>query len=232
MIRSFALTALIALVFQASVALAVPITGSYDTLPGFGSATTGTGPWTMTSTDSTFSLLRRNVNEIFTFADLTDLNVVFHSPIENAIVPPQAPLNAGGGGGAPRLSVSLDTNNDNVSDGGVLIHLGTSPSFIDTPATLNLHSGSNLLNNDAGRYDLSQFGGSNFTDYNAALSLVGTGRVLRATVILDSFLGADKTLNVDSINGAFDGTVIPEPSTFVLASLAVLGLVGIARRRK
>jgi hypothetical protein len=223
--------------FNVAPATAVPITGAYDTRTGDGSKTLvpndPVGPWVLTSTDATASWLRRYVNETPTFADLTDLNVVFASPLLNAQVNSDGPLvqalaNAGGGGGAPRLTLALDSNNDDVADQFIDIHLGTSPGYVDSPAALTLHSGMNLIgNNDAGRYDLTGAGGSQFTNYSAALALVGASEVLRGTVFLDSFGGADKTLEITSINGSF----VPEPSTLGALGLASCPLLARRRRR-
>lgn len=216
--------------FVALPAVAVPFTGTYDVGAASGSQTTpndATGPWVLTSTDSTFSLLRYLVNEHPDFADVTNLSVAFNSPAQN----PSDSANAGGGGGAPRIAISLDSDNDGTSDRAILVHLGTSPNFIDTPTTLNTYANANLINNDAGRYDLSSVGGSNFSDYNTALGLVGSWDVLRFTLILDSFGGNDKTLEVTSISGEFNGTPVPEPATIALFGLGLIGL-GVARRRK
>jgi hypothetical protein len=222
-------------------ALAAPITGAYDTRTGDGSKTTPAGntvgPWVLTSTDSTASWLRRYVNETPTFADLTNLNVVFVSPVLNAQVNSDGPvsqavLNAGGGGGAPRLSLALDSDANTIADQFIDIHLGTSPSYVDSPTALTLLSGMNLIgNNDAGRYDLTNAGGGVFTDYNAALALVGSSQLLRMTVFLDSFGGADKTLVLDSINGAFSNA-IPEPTSIVMLGLAAGSLFVVRRRRR
>lgn len=218
--------AALALASVAGTASGAPITGSYTTLTSSGSQTTGTGPYTLTSTDTTFSLLRRNFNETLTFGDLTDLNVVFNSPENNALAS-QAPLNAGGGGGAPRLLVSIDTDGDGQSNGAIQILIGTSPSFVDTPASLNTYSGDNLLNDDAGRYDLSQLGGSPSTNYSAALAAFGDDRALRTTLVLDSFGGNDKTLEVFSIDGAF----VPEPTGLAVLALGGVMLLGRRGRR-
>jgi len=201
------------------------VAGTYT----LGGQTTGTGPYQLTSTDSTFSVLRFVPTTAPLFSDLTNFNVIFNSPIANALGT-QTPLNAGGGGGAPRIVLVLDTNNDSLADGQVGVHLGTSPSFVDTPATLTALSGMNLINNDVGRYDLSAFTpnpGSNFTDYNAALAAVGNATVLRFSLILDSFNGADKTLDVEGISAdAVTETAAPEASTLAIWSL--LGLCGSA----
>jgi hypothetical protein len=219
-------------VFSGAAEAAV-FTGTYST-PGPGNQTTGSGPWQLTSTDATFSLLRFTTNENPDFADVTNLNVVFNSPLQNALET-QSLLNAGGGGGAPRLSVALDSNGDNVADKSFLIHLGTPPSYIDTPTSLNLWSGVNLINNDPGRYDLTGSGGSSTTNYAAAVALAGTWNVLRMSVILDSFGGADKTLEVTSINGEFvaEQATVPEPASLLLWS--AMGLVAggrMLRRRR
>jgi len=213
---------------MAGIADAAVFTGTYDTLTGIGSQTTpvtppSSGPWQLTSTNATFSSLRFIVNEHPAFADVTNLNVVFNSPELNALLTQNQP-NAGGGGGAPRLNVGVDTNGDNFFDGNIQIHLGTSPGFVDSPASLSALSGMNLINNDSGRYDLSQLGGSNFTNHAAAVALFGSATVLRMTLTLDSFGGADKTLDVESINGEFVAQqAVPEPTSVILWS--VLGLV-------
>ena len=194
------------------------VTGTYDPMPGGFGVTSGTGPWQLTSTDLTFSLLRFTPDTVFEFDQFTDLSVAFTSPTLNAQTPvSQALLNAGGGGGAPRLSVALDTDNNSTIDGAILIHLGNPPSYIDPPATLTLNSGLNLIgNNDAGRYDLSQFGGSNFSTYSAALASFAGASVIRYTLILDSFGGADKTLDVTSI----DAAAVPEASQILIGGIA------------
>lgn len=210
---------------------AVVVTGTYDPRTIDGSQTTGTNPYVLTSTDSTASWLRFTPNETFTFAEMTSLSVRFNSPIANALGI-QNPLNAGGGGGAPRLTLVFDSNNDNAADGFFHIHMGTSPSFVDTPTTLNLYSGLSVLNNDTGRFDLSPAGGSPFTDYNAALSLVGNARIMRYTVFVDSFGGADKTLEITSIDASF--TPVPEASAMLFGGLALTATgagYGLRRRK-
>jgi hypothetical protein len=221
-------------------ASAAVFSGTYDTGGSFGSVTTPpgstTGPWQLTSSDSTFSALRFLTNEHPTFGDVTNINVVFDSPELNALAS-QNPINDGAGGGAPRISVALDTNGDSAADGSLLIYLGSSPNFNDTPAGLNAFSGINLIGlNDAGRYDTSAFGGSPFTTYSSALALLGTATVQRLTLVLDSFGGADKTLNVTNIGGEFNGTgqaeVTPEPASMVVWSLLGLAAGGAAWRRR
>ena len=228
----------ILLAASASPAYAVPLTGVYDTRTADGSKTVTpgdtVGPWTLTSTDATASWLRFTFDAPPTFADLTDLSVDFFSPDLNAQANSDGPLvqavaNAGGGGGAPRLTLALDSDSDTFADKFFDIHLGSSPGFVDAPAALNTFSGMNLIgNNDTGRYDLSSAGGSVFTDYAAALTLAGPWKVLRGTLFLDSFGGADKTLGLTGINGA----AVPEPSSVVLAGLGLIGLAAWGWRRK
>ena len=168
------------------------LTGTYSLGPGNdGNQATGTGPFHLTATNSTFSYVQfspsivNNPNVSFTFAQLTSLFANFQS-------------NSGGsGGGTPRLSVHLfDSSN---VERRVLIFLGNSPSFTDSDTALNAYSGFNVIgNNDSGRYDTSAFsGGSPFTTYSAALALVGTNRVGDIFYVTDtfgSFPSRDETL--------------------------------------
>ena len=126
------------------------------------------------------------------------------------------------------------------ADGEIDIHLGSSPNYIDSPAFLNTFSGMNLIgNNDTGRYDLSfgPSGGSPYTDYNAALAAYGSAKVLWFTAVLDSYGGADKTLNINEIGGAAgpeDATAaVPEPmSVLVWSTLALTVRAVVSHRRR
>ncbi|MBL8289742.1 MAG: PEP-CTERM sorting domain-containing protein [Rubrivivax sp.] len=200
----------------ATTAQADPITGTYTT----GGATTGTGPWTLTSTDSTFSVLRFIPGTAVTFGALSSVSVNYTS------------TQGGAGGGAPRIVFVLDGNGDTVEDHFLTAYLGTSPNFNDSVAAFNALSGANILNNDTGRFDLSDatFGGSPFTDYTAALAAAASMTVLRASLILDSFGGADRTLIVEGINLG-SASAVPEPATLSLIGLAVFAL-GATRRRR
>ena len=174
-----------------------PVSGTYAIGDGTdGNATTGTGPWTLTATNSTFSYVQYFPAVTPTFAQLQTLSATFTS-------------NSGGsGGGSPRISVRVDYNLNGIIDAGdksFLIYLGNSASFTDTDAVLNTYSGANLIgNNDAGRYYTSAFpGGSPSATYSAgassALTLAGSYPVLRLSFIEDTF-GAFPSRNL-TFNG-------------------------------
>ena len=131
-----------ALVLAASGASAAPFTGTVST---FGD-TTGTGPWNLTSeVTGTFSGVAITATSSTTFSELTDLNAVFQD------------IAGGAYGGSPRFSVGFVGSSNFLH-----IALGTSPNFNDSDPTLFTlgWSGTNVIgNNDAGRYDISQFGG-------------------------------------------------------------------------
>jgi hypothetical protein len=195
-------------------ALAAPIAATYTT----GGDTTGTGPWTMTSTDATFSVLRFVPTTPIQFQDWTSLSVDY-----NAVL-------GGIGGGAPRFTFVLDFDNNGTADGTFHLHWGPGGTFVD--ATLGPGNTGNLLAlTDVGRYDLGGVGGSIYTDRDAALALAGSYYVLRASIVLDSFGGNDREFIIDGVS-AEAADAVPEPMTAALLAFGLLGLRYASRRRR
>jgi hypothetical protein len=102
-------------VLLAQSAQAVSLTGTYTT----GGATTGTGPWNISSTDSTFSVLRFVLSTPTAFQNITDLSYGYDA-------------NLGGiGGGGPRAVFVFDSNNDTFADFDLTVHWGPAGTFVD-----------------------------------------------------------------------------------------------------
>jgi len=203
-----------------SMALALPMAASAAELTFTNTtdgATTGTGPYTLTSTDSTYSILRFINDQVIDFGALTSLSLDY-----DAIL-------GGVGGGAPRIVVVTDANHDTVADGQFSILLGPAGSFVDT--SLGFHSSGNLLaQNDVGRYDLGGIGGSAYTNYDAAVAAAGDFGVLRFSVVLDSFGGNDKTIQIGA-DGLSAAGAVPEPAAWALM-IGGFGLAGATLRRR
>lgn len=126
----------------------------------------------------------------------------------------------GCGGGSPRISLGVDTDNDGVRNGVVHIAIGPSPNF--TGCASGWQSTGNLIGNqDAGRYDYSQFGGSPFTTYSNAPASVQSGHVVTAIIVVDGSWNAaatggdsEQTVLVDNIN--VNGNVITFDCSFTV----------------
>lgn len=121
------------------------------------------------------------------------------------------------GGGSPRVSIRVDTDNDGISNGNVHVAIGPSPAF--TGCAAGWQTTGNLIGNeDAGRYDYSQFGGSPFTTYSAAPASVTAGQVIGVVVVVDGSWSAaatggdgEQTVLVDNINLNGDVTTFDDP---------------------
>jgi hypothetical protein len=181
------------------------ITGSY-THGGTTTPTDQTGPWNMTSTDSTFAVLRFVLDTPAKFADIANLSYGYD-------------VNKGGiAAGAPRAVFVLDSDNDNVSDKFFDVHWGPAGSFVDPTLGDGKNTGNLLALNDVGRYDLTSSGGSGYTDRTAALALAGGWRVLRISLVIDSFGGNDRDFDINSVSVS----AVPEPSTYIAGALLLL----------
>ncbi len=204
---------------MSSAASAAPVTFTYTT----GGDTTGSapGPFTLSSTDSTYSVLRAINDQAFNFGDISNINLDYNV------------LAGGIGGGAPRLVVVTDADHNGIEDGAFSILLGPAGSFMD--GTLGVANSGNLIAmNDVGRYDLGEIGGSFYTNYAAALAAAGSFGVLRLSLVLDSFGGADKTIVIPDGGFHVDAkfrSAVPEPGVWAMM-IAGFGLMGVQLRRR
>ncbi len=122
------------------------------------------------------------------------------------------------GGGSPRIQIRVDTDGNGTSNGNVHVALGPSPFF--TGCAPGWQTTGNLIGNeDAGRYDYSQFGGSPFTTYSGAPASVLAGDVVGISVVVDGSWNAaatggdgEQTTLVDNITLNSDVTTF-EPNT-------------------
>ncbi len=111
------------------------------------------------------------------------------------------------GGGSPRYQIKVDTNNDGVSDGNVHVAIGPSPLF--TGCLLGWQSTGNVIGNeDAGRYDYSQFGGSPFTTYSNAPASVVAGEAISVQLVVDGSWNAPATGGDSEQTVLFDNVLI------------------------
>lgn len=112
------------------------------------------------------------VEENITWSELTNLNTDYDITDDDC------------GGGSPRFQLNVDTDDDGISDGNVHVVIGLSPNFTD--CTTGWQNTGNLIGNeDAGRYDFSQFGGSTFTTYSDAPQSVMDGDVVGVQLVAD-----------------------------------------------
>lgn len=170
-----------------SMAMAViPVMAAHYTLGGDASIVSGGNPGNAVSLVSStalpngYSTVDVSPTSPITWADLDTLSTDFNVTDDSC------------GGGSPRITLGVDTNNDAVSDGNVHIAMGPSPSF--SGCTTGWQSTGNLIGNaDAGRYDFSQFGGSPFTTYSAAPASVLAGSVVSVDVVVDGSWSAAAT---------------------------------------
>ncbi len=209
----FAAAALCFSSFATLPANATSVAGSYA---AFGN-TTGTGPWTLTSTNSTYSELDFVFAAPVNFGDLTSLSVDYIS-------------NLGGiGQGTPRIYLLVDADSNGLADGYIQLHFGPAGSFSD-PALGAGNTGNLLSLTDLGRYDLSGIGLSAYTDRAAALSAASSFAILEADLVIDSFGGNDRNFVVNAINLDASPSV-PEAQTWAMFVVGILSIGAVLRRR-
>ena len=199
----------------ARTASAGPLSLTYTT---GGATACAAGPalaCTLTSTDGTSSVLRGVFAAPVLFSDLTTLDFTYNM------------VQGGIGGGSPRVALVTSTGKQ------LLLHWGPAGSFADL--TLGAGGTGNLLALfDLGRYDLSGIGGSAYTDRATALALAGDMSIVRASLVVDSYGGNDRHIEItgfDVEGNSTAATAVPEPATLSLLGLGLAGL-GVKLRSK
>jgi len=104
------------------------------------------------------------------------------------------------GAGSPRFQLAIDTDLNGTSNGNVFVYVATPPNFNDCPPIGVWQNTGNLLAATDLRFDLTQFGGNFYSTYAQAVSLLGSGNVLSANLVMDSSFVNNMAMDVDNIN--------------------------------
>lgn len=191
---------LIAAVVVVSLAVAAPALAADPTTSGTATITNGvatlTSDFTDTSTTNDFGALTFTVPSGTTLSSLTTLSAEYN-------------LTEGScGGGSPRFQLNIDGKN-------VFVYLGPTPNF--TGCAAGWTSSGNLATNTELRVDLSQYGGSQYSTWAQAVSLLGSHTLTGIQFAVDggwSQTGKKQVVQVRNvtINGT-TSLVPPTPST-------------------
>lgn len=209
-----------ALTFAAALpafATVVTATGTYSNDADAGNMATGfpNGPFSLTSTPTTYSYVDFIPNQTFSLNNIVGLSANFTDTAGGADV------------GAPRFVVQLQNGNFYST------YLGTPPNFNDNnPAAFTTaYSNFNFVNgtNDTGFKNSGSL--NTFASFEAGAD--GSQIVTDVFLILDGGFGANgpQALTLNSLSVQF--LAAPEPATWTMMA-AALGLLGflVARRRR
>jgi len=159
----------------------------------------GTDPDPTTTND--YSFLSFDPSPELTFNQITTLKADYAFTMGNC------------GGGSLRWSVRVDVGSDNdpSNDGSVFIYYGDYPNFTD--CTTTNQSSVNMIGQSDLRYDTSQVGGTFYDSYADAQTLVGSLRVVRTTLVIDSgWFNGDQKLAISNVM-VNDNTFVPLSGT-------------------
>ena len=210
------------LVTASFITYAVPasassITGSFTT---GGNTVCTSGPsasCSMTSNDSSYSILRYVFGSPVLFGDLTNINIDYMA------------VYGGIGGGSPRLALATDANNDGTRTAKSSC-TGARPVRLPI-GLLGGNTGNLMAMFDNGRYDLGGIGGSAYTDREHALAIAEMFPILRASLIIDSYGGNDRGLIITNFAAEGDVAAVPEPASLLLMGTGLLPARGSSAAR-
>jgi len=191
---------------------------SADTIT-VGGGTTGTGPYELVSTSTTFSFVKVALSTPIAFSSITSLDAVFND------------ITGGADGGSPRIVLSTPGADF------FLAYLGTPPNFNDSnPAAFT--SAFSGLNLDNGTNNSTFQNANTYQTFASLQTTFGADLINDVTFAVDGGFAAngaqDLTLSALDLNGVnlLAPSAVPEPLTLSLFGAGLAGAAAIRRRRK